>query len=478
MCTNLIKYIAITIFVALCPTVTNAQFPGVKSITIATAKSLQQHGITWNFSEPVQYGQFVNGDYWVLDPGSGVKITKITPGHALHPVTGRHMNGSMLNPATASQGYDGYQNYDAAMNVGLNISETNPFILQKNSSLVSTISNLTPGVSHLSYVNTAAVLTCLPTIPPPKSFRPGISSSTKTVHNAGSLNLSLLKNLTYLGTKPNIATYSNYLKMVWLTHNGSWTGRYMRPSASGLDNYYYNETFAAAAVLLHLDYTDAQKFPLLINFVQLGIDIYSYIESGAKGWPPDGGHSNGRKWPILFAGIMLDYAPMKNIGQKSGDYLYSTGYGAGNPPPDYLHFGEDGQTFYVAQADIDITNSASWNPDKRNINYAPYTRDMLGMPEWGIRHSTLPNTSDASWTAEYRSIYCGPPSWAGTALAAYFMNAKALWNNNAHFDFVDRYVAISRGLPDPFGYTVPAEKAGNSPGGVISTTWNAYRKNY
>lgn len=437
----------------------------------ATATSLSQHGITWTFAAPVQFGQFVNGDYWVVDAGDGVKITNISPGHALHPTSGRHMHGSMLNPATASQGYDGYQNYDAAKNVGLNISEANPLILQNNSSLVSTISNLEPGVSHLSYVNTAAVLTCLPTIPPPNSFRPGISGSTKTVHNAGSLNLSLLKNLTYLGTKPNIATYSNYLKMVWLTHNGGWTGRYMRPSASGLDNYYYNETFAIAAVILHLDYTDAQKFPLLINFVQLGIDIYSYIESGAKGWPPDGGHSNGRKWPILFAGIILDYAPMKNIGQRSGDYLYANGHGPGNPPADYVHFGEDGQTFYVAQSDVDITNGPTWNPDKRNIGYSPYTSTMIGMPEWGIRYSVDPTQSDASWTAEYRGIYGGPPSWAGTALAAYFMNAKALWNHNAFFDFVDRYMAISSGNKDPFGYTVPNEQAGEGAGYL----WTTYR---
>ena len=478
MVRNISKYLFLLLIASSPAAYASASPPEITLIQIASTQSIQQHGITWTFSGPVQYGQFVNGDYWVVDPGGGVKISKITPGHSTHPTSGRHMHGSMINPATATQGYDGYQNYDAALNVGINISETSPLLLRKNSSLVSTISNMNPGVNHLSYVNTAAVLTCLPTIPPVGSFRPGISNQTKTLHNVANLNRSLLRNLDYPGTKPNIATYANYLKMVWLTHNGGWTGRYMRPSASGLDNYYYNNTFATAAVLLHLDYTEAEKYPLLINFVQLGIDIYSYLESGAKGWPPDGGHSNGRKWPILFAGIMLDYPPMKNIGQKSGDYLYSSGYGAGNPPPDYTHFGEDGQTFYVAQADVDITNSTAWHPDTSNPYRAPYTQAMLGMPEWGIRYSTLPSWSDASWTASYRDILCGPPSWAGTVLAVYFMGAKPLWNHNAHFDFVDRYVAISRGLTDPFGYTVPAEKAGNSLGGVISTTWNAYRNNY
>jgi len=440
--------------------------------------SIEQHGITWTFAEPVEYGQFANGDYWVVDSGSGVKITNITPGHTLHPETGRHMNGSMLNPATAMQGYDGYQNYDAAKNVGIGVSTSSPLVLTGNVSLVSTISNLSPGVNHLSYVKTAAVLTCLSSAPPNGSFRPGISASTKTLHNVSSLNYNLLGKLACPITKPDINTYAGYFQMVWLTHNGGWTGRYMRPSDSGLDNYYYPKTFSMAALMLHLDYTNAEKEKLLINFVQLGIDIYSYIESGANGWPPDGGHSSGRKWPILFAGIMLNYAPMKNIGQVSGDFLYSDGHGAGNIPPNYKHFGEDGQTFYVAQSDVDITNGPSWNPDTRSAPNYPYTSEMIGMPEWGIRYSTYPERSDASWIAMYRTIGSGPQAWAGTVLAARIMNAKTLWNHDSHFDFLDRYMAISKGDPDPFGYVVPGEQSGSRPDWLIGAMWDTYRQNY
>jgi len=443
-----------------------------------TTLSIEQHGITWTFAEPVQYGQFVNGDYWVVDPGNGVKIINISPGHTLHSESGRHMNGSMLNPSTSTQGYDGYQNYDSAKNVGINISDMAPLSLFGNTSLVSTISNTAPGVNHLSYVNTASVLTCMTSPPPEGSFRPGISSITKTLHNKTSLNYNLLKNLTYPETKPTITYYADLLQMVWLTHNGSWTGRYMRPSASGLDNYYYPGVFGTAALLLHLDYSPAEKERLLINFIQLGIDIYSYLESGASGWPPDGGHSSGRKWPILFAGIMLDFPPMRDIGFFSGNYLYSSGHGAGNPPEDYIHFGEDGQTFYVTQSDVDITNGPTWNPDERNPYFSPYTQTMIGMPEWGIRYSTAPERSDASWAAMYRTINSCAPAWAGSALAAQFMEAKILWNYNAFFDYNDRYMAITKGDPDPFGYTVPQEKVWGRPGGIIGTMWDAYRHNY
>ena len=445
---------------------------------IQTTISLSQHGITWTFAMPVHFGQFVNGDYWVVDAGEGVKITNISPGHTLHPDTGRHMNGSMLNPATASQGYDGYQNYEAARNVGVSVTPENPLILKGDVSLVSTISNLAPGVRHLSYVNSAAVLTCLSSSPPSGSFRPGVSSTLKTLHNISSIDYSRLKNLSSPVAKPNIQTYANYLQMVWLAHNGSWSGRYMRPSASGLNNYYFPKTFSEAALMLHLDYTNEEKKQLLINFIQLGIDIHSWIESGGKGWAPDGGHSSGRKWPILFAGIMLDYVPMKNIGEKSGNYLYANGHGPGKPPADYIHFGEDGQTFYVTQADVDITNGPTWDPDKRNAGYSPYTAVMIKMPEWGIRYSIAPNRSDASWGAKYRTIGSGPSAWAGTALAARMMNAKSFWNYSAHFDYVDRYMAITKGEPDPFGYRAPNEKEGGRSGGLIEAMWNVYRSSY
>lgn len=454
--------------------------PSLISFAISTAKgetmnSLTQYGITWTFSEPVVSGQFVNGDYWVVDPGNGVKIVNISPGYATHPTTGRALNGSMINPHTATQGYDGYQNYSASLNIGIGISTENPLVLSGGMSLVSTISNLDAGVGNKSYVNTASVLTCLSSAPATGSFRPGISSTNKTIHNASSINYNKLKSLSYPTAKPNLSTYADYLKMTWLTHDGGWTCRFMHPSASGLDNYYYAQTFSTAALLLHLDYTNAEKTPLLLNFIQLGIDIYSYIESGANGWAPDGGHSNGRKWPILFAGIILDYAPMWNIGQLSGDYLYTDGHGPGNLPAGYIHFGEDGQTFYVAQSDVNLTNGPTWNPDTRNHTAARYTSAMIGMPEWGIRYSTNPERSDASWMAEYRTIGSGPQAWSGSALSAYFMEAKTLWNHNAFFDYVDRYDAITKGLSDPFGFTVPDENTINPIGGHM---WPLYRPTY
>jgi len=440
--------------------------------------SITQYGITWTFATPVKYGQFVNGDYWIVDPGDGVKITKIDPGDVVHTDGIRHMNGSMINPNTTIQGYDGAGDYDATKNVGIGISAQKPLILRGNVSLVSTISNLTPGGAwHVSYVKTAAVLTCLSSIPPTDSFRPGISAPNKTLLNLKNINYSLLKNYASPVTPPDISTLANQFQMVWLDH-GDWRTRLMRPSDGIPENYYYTQYFASAALLLHLNYTLEQKKKLLINFMQLGIDLYSFLESGSQGWAPDGGNMNERKWPIMFAGIMLNYAPMKNIGFKSGDYLYANGHGPGNPPSDFVYFGEDGQTFYVAQSDIDITNSSSWHPDTRTAPNYPYTKAMLGMPEWGIRYSTSPSLSDASWNANYRTIGTGVSTWAGTSIAVRMMSAKTLWNHNSYFDYIDRYMAISKGDRDPFGYVVPGEKAGARATGFIGAMYDTYRNQF
>jgi hypothetical protein len=100
------------------------------------------------------------------------------------------------------------------------------------------------------------------------------------------------------------------------------------------------------------------------------------------------------------------------------------------------------------------------------------------LPEWAIRHSTNPEKSDASWTANYRDIGSGGRVYPGVALAAYIMGSKTLWNNNAFFDYADRYMAISGGKPDPFGYTVPDEKVGNRDTGIIGIMWDTYRTRY
>jgi hypothetical protein len=59
------------------------------------------------------------------------------------------------------------------------------------------------------------------------------------------------------------------------------------------------------------------------------------------------------------------------------------------------------------------------------------------------------------------------------------MNAKAAWNHDALFDYQDRYMAITNGASDPFGYTVDQESAGwRSTSAFTAEMWDTYRNNY
>ena len=62
---------------------------------------------------------------------------------------------------------------------------------------------------------------------------------------------------------------------------------------------------AVASLILMTDLPPAKKEKLLIGFVQNGIDLWGIVRAGFHGWQARGGHGSGRKWPIVFAGIML-----------------------------------------------------------------------------------------------------------------------------------------------------------------------------
>jgi hypothetical protein len=150
---------------------------------------------------------------------------------------------------------------------------------------------------------------------------------------------------------------------------------------------------------------------------------------------------------MLFAGLMLNNPDMQNIGST-----YTTGIG-----------NEDDQTFYVSQADVDFTVEAG---------NEGYTTEHVGMPEWLDKASKR----DSSWSATYRNIGTGGKLWGAFATAARIMGAEGLWNNPSFFDYVVRYMAIAKGDPDPFGYMVSNQSAGDRGsalnGEFYDTYWN------
>jgi len=434
-----------------------------KEPSLPLTNQLSQFGITWTFDKQYGYGQFANGDYWVTGP---IKIISINP-VSVDNETGRIVHGSMLNPSPKSgyqQGYDskmygvydrGY--YNSSLNVarpnGQQLSSINPLIIQEGS-LVSSIS--TPDTTRSTQLQTAAILTVLKNPVPEGSFRPSYSGSDKTIRfNKNQLNYSLLKKLAPVANTPRLKqragdaqadSVERMFERPWLDHIPLYSGlgRSHHPKDNMIDYGREMSTqVGIASLMLNLNFSNQEKEALLIRFVQLGIDYYGVIqEGGRENWMGAGGQTSGHKFPILFAGLMLNDGNMRNIGSVSGDYLYSGNYGSGNEPPNYIYFGEDDQTFYVAQEDVDATHSTSWNPDSRDTEKIRYESEDIGLPEWGIIHANGPERSNKFWATAYRQVT--GPGWGGWILAVHIMGVKDLWNHDALFDYQDRYMYVAQ----------------------------------
>lgn len=472
------------IFSAIYSSYAATSSPQIVSINGSTTKSIQQYGITWTFSEPVQYGQFVNGDYWVVGSNGKVILQEISPKTFTENVSGTNYarHGSMINPSPTLEGNTGYGTIQFHIYVPtLNIEESLPYTAPSGSSIVSVIlytsSDPRPGNS---WVKAAAVLTVLPTPPPPGSFRPAYSGTDKSIKfNKSQLDYNKLQNLPLVSGTPDITTVEAAFQRPWIDHMPGHRAQRAHPYLN-MPEYgaWMHDRINVAALMLNLNYTKKQKENLLIYFIQLGIDLFGIIQENNKTWIADGGHSGGRKLPIMFAGLVLNNQNMLLIAQKSGDYLHSNGYGPGNVPPDYIHFGEDSQTDYVTQLDVDITNqknSIKWTPsgipltDSTWNTYSygsPYSSQDIGLPEYGIRHAMSPGWNTKQWDAykSYRNLADRP--FPMTALVGHIMGLKSMWNHNALFDYADRFV------------TVTAIKSGWWFGEFQKNMWDTYRRNY
>ncbi len=447
-----------------------------------TTTQLTQYGITWTFAEPVTYGKFVTGDYWVVGPVEVISITNDLNSPDYTPRDGQ--NGSMVNPLVGhdrgQQGYEeGRSSYVASLNAGRPngdpLSAENPLILAPGSSLVSTVSWLynsptdkEPGTPNFSSgtprsaTRSASVLTVLEEAPPANAFRPAYSGTDKTVrYTWDDLDKSLLLELTPpSGSLPNVQSLENAMARPWIDHVFEWTGAFLHPTMN-MPNYGRDmgNVVNNTSLMLHLDFSklpgQPSKDKLLINLVQYGIDLTGIADNGG-GWRANGGHALGRKWPILFAGLMLDDAHMKDVGNWPREYNVG------------VEFQEDQNHFYISQADVDLTHSGSWAPDSRDVTagtVTPYEVEHIGIPEWGIRHDYRPTSDNGHFDANYRPI--NGAVTPGIALSALLMDARSLWNHEAFFDYNDRYMQWTGG-----------EGGANDVSAFVKGMWDLYRKDY
>ncbi len=386
-----------------------------------------QGRITWRFTEPARVGQFVNGDYYVVGP---VTVTATDPA----PAGGRNL--SVLNPAPrdhSGQAFDTrLRGHDPSRVAALPI-RMNPGDLLVSS--VGTEKKSRPDLfgqeRNFSPILSYSILTCLPAPVPPDTFRPGYCDRDMKLYRARDLQRWRLHNLAPVEETPDIEHWARLFRQPWLDLVG-----FCFAAAAEYQPQYARETARAeafATLLLNLDFPPERKEPLLINFVQYGIDLWSIVRAGEPdftAWRANGGHGNGRKWAIVFAGLMLGDERMASPSVSHPDF----------------RFGMDMQTaFGKSWTGADVVYAGHmglWKgePAGREPSHMPY--EHLQPREWPTGTYQYPWSSApvTQYTGELYRRTVNSPVWVGIALAARIMRAEPLYAHDPFFAYVDRWM--------------------------------------
>ncbi|HUT60233.1 MAG TPA: hypothetical protein VNA25_20500 [Phycisphaerae bacterium] len=403
--------------------------------------SIEQYGITWKFDKPVPVGQFVTGDYYVVGQ---VTVTAVEPGQAGSGKAFR--NGSMLNPpTTTSHAYDGrMRGFDPKL------AATFPLKLKPGDTLVSAVSldetqqnQVLPNPTkprETSPIQKAAVLTCLAAPVPTDAFRPSYCDQKKDkIHRAKDVKWDLLPKVEPVRAKapywadrsklnplkledgvPPLAWAERMFERPWIDHVYGWTSRETHPSEN-MPGYgrEVGSAVSYAALLLCCDFPVEKKKTLGLRLIQVGIDNWAVAKRSKKGsaggWPAAGGFGNGRKLPIVFAAIMLDDPEMKEIRKHAGE----------------ASFGEDEHVEFGKSWTGAIVRFTGQYPliGHRQKDRGPY--EHLPPDQWPGGNKTM--------SEGYRRC-CTSVCWVGQALAMRMMKAEKVWDHDAFFVYVDRWM--------------------------------------
>ncbi len=411
-----------------------------------SARRLGRFGVTWTFDREYPVGTFVNGDPWVV---GRVRIVQITPASE-KLANGRVVNGSMVNPRVhGDSGFDSLAGgkYRPELNVAWGLDAAQPLTLPPGSSLLSAVS--AAGGDSKRPLETIAVLTVLDAPPPGDAFRPPYAAGDKAVRfRFAQVDAARLPRLKVVGTPPAWERVNALVERPFVDFAPNWNRYHIATAKNGaLYGRDTSQQVSLVTAMLIADYPPEEKRSALIGLIQRGIDLYGLFtywserrEQCPFPWNSDGGHSSGRKWPIVFAGAMLGDEAMTRVGHAA---------------PGRFH--EDAQTVYITAEHVALTNSDRWRPPYDGKHgKQPYTERMIGMPEWvGNRN---PEQANAHWTGHPYRLGGNQHAFHGMTLGVLAMGLREAWNHDAWFDYQARYTAILEGRPDPF-----AEKLGYEP---------------
>jgi hypothetical protein len=406
----------------------------------APVSSITQYGVTWTFDKEYESGQFVTGDHWVVGP---VTVVSVTP----TPTATR--NGSCVNPMGGRQAYD-----DRGGQFATDDQVTFPHTFAADESLVSSVSK-PEGIDPQNVGNmvSQAVLTVVAAPLGAGAFRPAYAGTYKKVHDVSEIDWSLLPKLPAPSSAPSGSELLAEADRPRMDHLSSWTIQHScaqenwnnGPGAHACYGREVSAYVSAAALYVLLDTPERDE--LARSMIQHGIDNYGVLKAGGS-WAPNGGHHSGRKWPIVFAATLLDDCDMKKVGS---DYDDST-------------FGEDGQTYFGNGGKAFF----GWDCGGGNGSYfengcsgsgAKDCRDPAGMVDG---------------CPDYRNC-CTSGYWVGQMLSTLILGAKGIWNHDAYFDYVDRWMKGDVGGADgssAFADEMWSLYRDNLPSTTVSTTCN------
>ncbi len=299
-----------------------------------------------------------------------------------------------------------------------------PLKLSGVKSLVSTV-GMKPQKIGGAYeaFETASVLTVVDKIPAPKSFRPPYAKGAKPIFTEKDIHWDRLPGLKVpAGAK---LPKKNPMERLWMDHcgfKGNANGA-MHPRKNLNPYYFFLDQSKMAGVLL-LDFPGRKE--LLYSYMQYGIDAYHISLLNGDAWRAYGGFGNGRKWPILFTGILLDDEKMMHPPKMAKSTFCRTGT--------VDKFGEDGHTYYGKPTKEYPKGKPLWGMDGPLKTW--FKNHDIRDPEGLLEPVQLPKGKPNGGT--YRWI-CSR-GWPGGALAARIMGAQDLWDHPAYFDYVDRWI--------------------------------------
>ncbi len=339
-------------------------------------------------------------------------------------------NGFMVNPpARMKLAYDsGVRNY-----FDPSLIQRLPAAMKPGDSLVSTISmpkslvlhaqlrnKIERGVEDSSPIRAAAILTCVDEPQPPDAFRPAFCDRQQKIYLARNLKRELLPNAAATRSIPKIEQYVRFTQRPWV---GTCFFGFEEPVENmpqyGLE---YGRVAGLSALLLCTDLKPEAKEPLLVNYLQIGIDLGGMVRAGHPGWTGWGGHGSGRKLPIVFAGLLLGDEELAIINRSFPK----------------VSFGEDEQTAY----------GESWTGAK--VVFAGHSgidaatgvgRDRGRGNPWGPYEHTPPSEwKGGQNTSESYRRCCTSVGWVAQALALRLLRAGPAWHHDAFLDYVDRWM--------------------------------------